>query len=51
MWVMTLLMLAALAINIDLRDSGDAYRPFHILVCGPLALYCAVVGCLKWLKD
>ena len=48
MWALALVMLGALALNIDLRDSGEAFRPLHIVLCGPLALYCAVAGWLKW---
>lgn len=51
MWLLAALFLAAFAINIDLRDSGQAYRPLHILLCIPLALYCAVVGAMKWFAD
>jgi hypothetical protein len=51
MWAMAVLMLAALALNIDLRDSGEAFRPLHIVLCGPLALYCAVVGWFKWREN
>jgi hypothetical protein len=51
MWALALVFLAALAYNIQLRDAGAAYRPLHILILGPLALYCAVAGWFKWQED
>ena len=51
MWALALVMLGALALNIDLRDSGEPFRPLHIVLLGPLALYCAVAGWLKWRED
>ena len=51
MFAVAVLMLAALALNIQLRSAGEPYRPLHILILGPLALYCAVVGCFKWNAD
>ena len=51
MWALSLVMLSALALNIILRDSGEVFRPLHIVLCGPLALYCAVAGWLKWQVD
>ena len=49
MWVMAALLVAAFVINVDLRDSGEPHRPLHIILCLPLAFYCAVVGVKKWL--
>lgn len=49
MWGLAVVLLAAFALNIDLRDAGEPYRPLHIILCVPLALYCAVVGLKKWL--
>ncbi len=51
MWLLALVFLGAFALNIDLRDSGEAYRPLHILLCIPLAIYSAIVGVMKWLTD
>lgn len=48
MWGLAAVMLAALALNIAARNAGEAFRPLHILILGPLALYCAVVGVIKW---
>jgi hypothetical protein len=51
MWALAVLLLAALALNLQLRAAGETYRPLHIWLCGPLALYCAVVGWMKWNAD
>ena len=51
MWALALVFLAAFALNIDLRDSGEPYRPLHIVLCIPLALYCLVAGAMKWRAD
>lgn len=51
MWFMAVLMIAALFVNIDLRDSGLQFRPLHIILCGPLALWCAIKGWLLWNAD
>jgi hypothetical protein len=50
MWVVACLLIIALLANIQLREIGEAYRPLHILLCGPLALYCAIRGSMFWLE-
>ena len=51
MIVMAALMVAALFVNIDLRDTGQQYRPLQILVCGPLAIWCAFKAVMLWSKQ
>ncbi len=51
MWFMTAVLIAALFLNIELRDSGQPFRPLHIILLGPLALWCAFRGWLKWVED
>jgi hypothetical protein len=51
MWALAVVFLAALALNIDLRAAGEEYRPLHIILLGPLALYCAVIGWVKFNAD
>jgi hypothetical protein len=42
MWVVACLLIIALLANIRLCEADEAYRPLHILLFGPLALYCAI---------
>jgi hypothetical protein len=51
MLALAVVMLAALALNIQLRNAGEPFHPLHILLLGPLALYCAMVGWRKWNED
>jgi hypothetical protein len=51
MWALSAVLLCALELNIQLRDAGQAYRPLHLMFCGPLALYCLVAGWNKWSQD
>jgi hypothetical protein len=50
MWGVAGLLLAALLANLELREAGAAYRPLHIYLCGPLAIYSAIRGLLFWIK-
>ena len=51
MWLLAALFIAALFVNLDLKESGQQYRPLQIIVCGPLALWSAIKGWLLWTAD
>ena len=51
MWLLAALFIAALFVNLDLKESSQRYRPLQIIVCGPLALWCAIKGWLLWTAD
>jgi hypothetical protein len=51
MWILAALFVVAFFINLNLKASGETFRPLQLIVCIPLAIWSGFKGFLLWSRD